>query len=107
MITAKRRMKRGDKVAYRIIYGPEPVMDKRVKSSVRIRIWIALSFLALAWLVRMFWPDGRNLMVMYLLPGDPSRTEAAFSMLLDSLRQGFGIVDSLTVFCRHILYEII
>ena len=68
---------------------------------------IAFSFLVFTGLVRILWPEGRDLLVMSMLPGDLSVTEAAFSSLLDHLRQGSGLVDSLTVFCREVLYEII
>ena len=68
---------------------------------------IALSFLIFAWLVQLYWPKGRELLVMQLLPGNPTVVQAAFSDLLVNLRQGQAMADALTVFCREVLYEIV
>ena len=100
-------MERGDMMAYRIVYGPEQAIRKNHNSSTRVRVMIAMSFLLFAWTVRLLWPEGRNLLMKCLLPGDVTRTEAAFIELLRNVRQGFGLADSLTVFCREVLYEII
>lgn len=94
-------------MSYRVIYGAEQVIQKHKKKSARFRILIALSILIFAWTVRLLWPEGREMLAMYLLPGEPTLTEAAFSNLLENLRHGFGMADSLTVFCREVLYEII
>ena len=94
-------------MAYRIVYGTDPIVQKHNTGTARIRILIALNFLIFAMVVRLLWPEGRELLVMQFLPGDPTMTEIAFSNLLDSLRQGSGMAESLTVFCREILYEIV
>ena len=94
-------------MGYRIVYGAEPAHQQKQNGSVRLRILVALSFLAFAGLVRFLYPDGRELLAGYLLPGDLTLTQSAFSGLLDNLRHGLGMVDSLTVFCREILHEII
>ena len=98
---------RGDMVSYRIVYGPDPVTEKNVRGTARIRMLIASGFLIFAWVVRVLWPEGREVLAAWLLPGEAAVTQAAFLALLDNLRNGFGMADSLTVFCREILYEII
>ena len=47
------------------------------------------------------------MLAMHLLAGEPTLAQTAFADLLKNLRCGFGMVDSLTVFCREILYEIV
>ncbi len=94
-------------VGYRIVYGAEPVIQKKSSGTVRIRVLVALSFLAFAWTVRLLWPEGRAVLAMHLLPGDQTLAETAFLNLLEHLKHGERMVDSLTVFCREILHEII
>ena len=106
MIPDKRRMGRGDGMSYRIVYGPDPIVQQPGKESVRKRVLTASCFLIFVWLVRLSWSEGREVLVRYLLPGEPTHAQAVFSVLLDNLRHGMGMVDSLTVFCREILYEI-
>ena len=67
---------------------------------------IAVSFGLFAVLVRFLWPAGREVMMQYLLPGQESVAQIAFSELLGNLRQGTAMADALTVFCKEILYEI-
>ena len=47
------------------------------------------------------------MLAMHLVTEGPTRAQTAFADLLENLRSGFGMVDSLTVFCREILYEIV
>ena len=94
-------------VGYRIVYGPNLIIQRKQTGTARIRILVALSFLVFAWSVRIFWADGREVLTTYLLPDELSLAEAAFYNLLGDIRQGDRIIDSLTVFCREVLYEII
>ena len=94
-------------VSYRIVYGPNLTTQRRTAGTVRIRILAALSFLVFTWIVRFFWADGREVLITYLQPEGLSLAEAAFYNLLENIRQGARIVDSLTVFCQEVLYEIV
>ena len=67
---------------------------------------IAISFGLFSLLVRLFWPEGREVLMTYLQPGQESVTQIAFSQLMGNLHQGTAIADALTVFCKEILYEI-
>ena len=98
---------RGDEVGYRIVYGPDPVTSTERTGTARIRVQIAVCFLLFAGLVRLLWPEGREVLAMHLVTEEPTRAQTAFADLLENLRCGFGMVDSLTVFCREILYEIV
>lgn len=94
-------------MGYRIVYTPDMDIQKRNICGARLRLMIAGSFLILAWMVCLIWPEGRAVLAVHLMPGEPTLTQAAFSNLLENLRNGDRMVDSLTVFCREILHEII
>ena len=100
-------MGRGDEMGYRIIYGPESTMKSGKNGPACTRILTAGFFLIFAWTVRLLWPEGRDILAIYLIPGEPALTQSAFGALQDNLRHGMGMVDSLTVFCQEILYEIL
>lgn len=93
-------------MGYRIVYGPAEDNRRTRPASTRFRILTAFSFAAFVCMVRFLWPEGRELLTGFLLPGTPTFAQAAYYDLLENLQQGFGVVDSLTVFCREILYEI-
>ena len=93
-------------MGYRIVYGP--VLHKQInrnKSPGRIRYLTAFSFFILAVTVRLLWPEATEILREYLLPGDLSLAEEAFSALLYQIRNGEGLRDAALVFCRTILYE--
>ena len=93
-------------MSYRMIY--EPGSRAEGGNSVIFRTLMTASFfVCFLWAVNRFWPEGREVLTKYLLPGEPALAQAAFSVLLDNLRHGMGMVESLTVFCREILYEIL
>ena len=93
-------------MGYRIIYGPDKVMAARNCGTLRFRTLLAISFGIFALSVRFLWPEGREVIAAAFLPGELSVTQTAFSELLENLRQGVGMGNSLTTFCRNILYEI-
>ena len=93
-------------VGYRIVYGPDSITQRKPSGTARIRILVVLSFLFFALMVRFIWPEGREVLAIHLLPQNQTVTEMALSNLLEDLRHGEQIMDSLTVFCREILYEI-
>ena len=67
---------------------------------------VALCFGLLAFGVRMCWPEGRLILASMLLPGDATFTQEAFGALVENLRIGVGMAESLTIFCQELLYEI-
>ena len=93
-------------MGYRIVYGPVMDMQKTRSGTARIRIMLAVCFAAFACIVRFVWPEGKEILAGHLLPGNPTLVQAAFTDLLENLHHGFGMVESLRVFCREILYEI-
>ena len=93
-------------MGYRIVYGP-PIRSRERKpaAGVRIRNLIAVFLFLFAVIVRLCWPEGAGMLREYLLPGDLSSVEEAYTVLLDQLRNGEELREAALVFCRSILYE--
>ena len=100
------RMDRGDALGYRVVYGIDPKGRMSAINRKRLRWLTVVSFGFFVLLVRQIWPEGRQILTSQLLPDPSGQAQAAFSELLGNLRQGSGMMESLTVFCREILYEI-
>ena len=92
---------RGEKMAYRIVYGPEKkAPENRMR---RIRMMTAGFFLLGCILTRLFWPDGLQVMREVLLPGELSVTEQAFSQLVSQLQGGEPVGTAVETFCRYVI----
>lgn len=93
-------------MAYRIVYGPEIKAPKQTRrTSVRIPAFTAAFLLAFVLLVRQFWPAGTEILKQYLLPGEPTVTEQAFSAMVENIRAGEGIGEAFAVFCEEIIHD--
>ena len=99
-------MNRGDTMGYRIVYGADRSMDVDRQRSASLRTMIAISFCFFALLVKFFWPEGREVLMGYLLPNKQTVALIAFSEMIENLQQGAIMSEALTVFCKEILYEI-
>lgn len=91
-------------MGYRIVYGPEirPPRE-RAGTSGRLPAMTAAFLLIFALLVRQFWPEGTQILRQYLLPGELSVTEQAFSSLMQNIRGGESVLSAFTVFCQEII----
>ncbi len=69
----------------------------------RFQLMTAVCMLAFVLCVRSFWPAGTEKLKEFLLPGEPSGTEAAFSNLVSNLKDGDRIGDAIAVFCGEII----
>ena len=99
-----RKMFRGDGMSYRIEYGtamPAKFQQKKRKSYVRALTALCILFFSLG--VGKIWPDGRQVLQKFLLPGEPSVTEQAFSTMVSDLTDGVSLEDAMVVFCQQIL----
>lgn len=89
-------------LAYKIQYSPE---DKRRypgakgKTNFRFGQWfLVLCVLAAVLLARQYGvPD-------FLIPGDPTVTREAASLMMDSLQSGSSLNEAVTVFCKEVLH---
>jgi len=95
---------RGENMGYRIVYGPE-VGEVRSdgKHDQRIRVMTAAFLLLSCLLTRLLWPEGAQMLRDALLPGQPSVTEQAFSILAEQLRAGEPVGEAVESFCRFVI----
>ena len=99
-----RKMFRGDGMSYRIEYGTAvPVKFQQKERKTHVRTLTALCILLFALGVREFWPDGRQVLQKYLLPGEPTVTEQAFSTMVSDLTGGSSLEEAMLAFCQEIL----
>ena len=91
-------------MSYRIEYGTAvPQKFQKTQRKSHLRGLTALCVLLFALAVGKCWPEGRQVLEQYLLPGEPSVTEQAFSNMIAELTQGERLEDALVVFCQQIL----
>lgn len=91
-------------MGYRIDYdkGTERFEVTR-DSSWRRFIMSAVFFALFLLLCSLFWPEGSAFIQDVLIPGDDAVTIRAFMNLTEELRNGTGLKESVTAFCRDIL----
>ena len=91
-------------MAYRIVYGgTTPVQDPPVRGRSHLQIMTAACLLLFALAVGQFWPRGRDVLRDFLLPGEPTVTEQAFSDLVSDLSQGIKLEEAMAAFCQQII----
>ena len=91
-------------MSYRIEYGtavPDKFLVKKRKSHVRTltALWILLFALC----VGKYWPDGRQVLQKFFIPGEPSVTEQAFSGMITNLTEGVTLEAAMAAFCQQII----
>ena len=91
-------------MSYRIVYGPmPPVREARRSGPLRFQVLTALFLLLFVLLVRQAWPEGTQTLRRFLIPGEPTVTEEAFSGMIGEIRAGEPVGDAVTAFCRQIM----
>ena len=93
-------------MGYRIVYGgPSPENKIQNSTAIRLRIMLAAAFFIFCTAVRLLWPEGTSHLQSVFLPSELTVAEEAFSVLLEDVRQGQPLDDSITAFCHKILDE--
>lgn len=93
-------------MGYRIVYGPtENGHREAARGSTRLRTMVAVILVLFSLTVRLTWQEGTDILREYLLPGEQTLTQEAFSGLVVDLRKGEHLKDALTVFCETIFNE--
>lgn len=88
-------------MAYVIEYGGQVPVAQRIRRRKNWK-WIrAICFLMAAIAVRYFWGD---VLTGILIPGEDDATVEAFSNLLSALGEGESVSESVTAFCREVIY---
>ena len=91
-------------MSYRIEYGCAiPAKFRHPTWGIQLQVLTAVCMILFSLMVGRFWPQGRQVLREYLLPGEPTVTEQAFSGLVQDLSSGMGLEEAVTVFCRQII----
>ena len=74
-------------MSYRMIYEPESRAE--AGNSMIFRTLMTVSFfVCFLWTVNRFWPEGRELLQLLLIPGDPDTTLEAAAVFAQDLGSG-------------------
>lgn len=92
-------------MGYRIDYNGSVPEPSRTGWGRRFRILVAAAFLLFSVIVRIIWPEGRQMLQSVFLPVELSVTEQAFSKLVSDVRTGEQLSDAFNVFCRTVIEE--
>ncbi|MBQ8834617.1 MAG: hypothetical protein IJ001_06810 [Oscillospiraceae bacterium] len=88
-------------MGYQITYSSEPRKGDRPGARRRELTWLVLvCFLVFVW---TFWPEGREVLLTVLLPGDREATLEAAEVFLDSVQCGLSFGDAAEIFCRQVI----
>ncbi len=91
-------------MSYRIVYGEEPVCQRRKNIRPgRVAAYTVVCFILFCTLTMKLWPSGAEMLQEVLLPGDAAVTRQALVNMADNLRAGEAIGDAVVVFCREIV----
>lgn len=88
-------------MSYRITYGKQPRKYTRRHFSHKKAIICAACAIIL--LISLHLSGIGAAIWRFLLPGDPAVTEAALFGIIENLRSGADLSDTVTVFCKEIL----
>ena len=91
-------------MAYKVVYGPMPKSQKK-PGILRFQVLTALCLVLFSLGVRTVWPEGREVMQEFLLPGEQNATQAAFGEMLEGLENGQTLSDAVMAFCRQIVQD--
>ena len=90
-------------MSYRVVYGPMPRQKPAGNGIFRLQIMTAVCLLMLSMGIRAAWPEGREVLRQYLIPGTATVTQEAFGNMMEGLQTGQPIGESVTAFCRQIV----
>ena len=91
-------------MSYRIVYGGStPAQYPPTRSKKHLQLMTAVFVMLFALAVGQFWPRGREVLRNFLLPGEPTVTEQAFSELVSDLSQGIKLEEAMGAFCQQII----
>lgn len=89
-------------MAYRIIYESEKDQMERSSNCRRFLLTVCF-FLCFVWSAAKFWPEGRELLRILLIPGDPDMTLEAIEVFAQELGCGYPIKDAVQNFFNAVL----
>ena len=84
-------------MGYRIVYGDEPGVGRKG----HVSLWTALFLLVFVTVVRLTWPVGTESLRGVLVPEE--QTMQAFAQMVESVGNGQGMGEAVTVFCQTVV----
>ena len=93
---------RGDEMGYRVVYHNEKLERAREYSG--RRLYLTVFFLCcFYWMVSFFWPEGKELLKILLIPGNPEATMEAAEVFAEELACGSPLKDAAKNFYQTVL----
>lgn len=91
-------------MGYRIVYRDGSVIWKKEHLRwTRVVLYGCICFLVFTMLTMHFWPDGKEILLSWLYPGNVEETRTALQHMASRLRAGESMSDAIFVFCQEIL----
>lgn len=87
---------------YRIVYNRKNE-DRQSGRGYRRFLLAVCSFLLFLWMVSAFYPQGREILRILLIPGDPDVTLQAAEAFAQELGNGFSVAEAAKNFCSTVL----
>ena len=88
-------------MAYEISYGP--VKTKQPKTRKNTPRSLILFLCTAALIIGLSITGSGDRILQWLIPGDSNVTSAAFSTMIENLRDGLPLYESVTAFCKEII----
>lgn len=89
-------------MSYSIEYDPEKNKLYPQKSE-RKHKWLIIALVAMISLFFLQKIDSKHVLKSFLIPGDPEITSAAFSSMVEDIREGDTVANAVTAFCLEII----
>lgn len=88
-------------MGWRIDYGLEN--KSAYQDSWKRRLIMTIGVLtAFCMMISFFWPEGREMLRLMLIPGNPDVTLEAAEVFAEQLQQGSSFEEAVTQFCRTV-----
>lgn len=92
-------------MGYRVEYETVRKVRRMEQKTARLPAMIGAALVLFLILVGIFWPEGKETLRNFLIPGDPAVTVAALEELAEELETGAPLGEALDNFCRSIVRE--
>lgn len=79
--------------------------SEKKRGPLRLQFLTTVFLLLFTLAVRQFWPEGTRMLREFLIPGEPTVTQAAFSEMVTEIQAGEPLGDAVTAFCRQIVED--
>ena len=88
-------------MVYRIVYHSESQGSGRKCGGRRVFLTVML-FFVFCWAVCVCWPEGKQMLRILLIPGEPETTIQAAEVFASELDSGYALSDAVRNFCSAV-----